>query len=63
MVAASELDIETVREGTTATDMAQEIFGSGVTVTGATYYGDIDSAGVYSGGDSTSLALHQVIQV
>ncbi|MEQ6203000.1 Hint domain-containing protein [Sulfitobacter sp. HNIBRBA2951] len=54
MVAASELDIETVREGTSALDMAQEIFGSGVTVTGATYYGDIDSAGTYSGGDTTS---------
>jgi hypothetical protein len=54
MVTASELDIETVREGTSAIDMAQEIFGSGVTVTGATYYGDIDSAGIYSGGDTTS---------
>lgn len=54
MVAASELDIETVREGTTATEMAQEIFGSGVTVTGATYYGDNDSAGIYTGGDTTS---------
>ena len=54
MVTASELDIETVREGTTATEMAQEIFGSGVTVTGATYYGDNDSAGIYTGGDSTS---------
>ncbi len=54
MVTASELDIETVREGTSAIEMAQEIFGSGVTVTGATYYGDIDSAGIYSGGDTTS---------
>lgn len=54
MVTASELAIETVREGTTATDMAQEIFGNGVTVTGATYYGDNDSAGIYTGGDSTS---------
>lgn len=54
MVAASELDIDTVREGTTALDMAQEIFGNGVTVTGATYFGDNDSAGTYSGGDSTS---------
>ena len=34
MVAASELPINTVREGTTATDMANEIFGNGVTVTG-----------------------------
>jgi hypothetical protein len=54
MVAASELSIETVREGTTATEMAQEIFGSGVTVTGATYFGDNDSAGIYTGGDTTS---------
>lgn len=54
MVTASELDIETVREGTSALDMAQEIFGTGVTVTGATYYGDNDSAGIYTGGDSTS---------
>ncbi len=54
MVAASELPIETVREGTTATEMANAIFGNGVTVTGATYFGDIDSAGIYTGGTSTS---------
>ena len=54
MVAASELPIETVREGTTADDMANAIFGNGVTVVGATYYGDNDSAGIYSGGLSTS---------
>ncbi len=54
MVAASELPIETVREGTSATDMAETIFGDGVTVTGATYYGDNDSAGIYSGGDATA---------
>ena len=54
MVAASELPITTVREGTTATQMAQEIFGNGVTVTGATYYGDSDSAGIYTNGDSVS---------
>lgn len=52
MVAASELPISTVREGTTAIDMAEMIFGAGVTVTGATYYGDIDSTGTYSGGDT-----------
>jgi hypothetical protein len=52
MVAASELPINTIREGTTATQMAQNIFGNGVTVTGATYYGDIDSAGIYTGGDA-----------
>jgi len=54
MVAASELPIATVREGTTATQMAQEIFGNGVTVTGATYYGDNDSAGIYTNGDSVA---------
>ena len=54
MVAASELPIETVREGTTATDMANTIFGGGVTVNSATYFGDIDSAGTYSDGDATS---------
>ena len=54
MVAASELPIQTVGEGTTATDMANEIFGDGVTVTGATYYGDTDSAGIYTSGDTTS---------
>ncbi len=52
MVAAAELPINTVREGTTATDMANAIFGNGVTVTGATYFGDIDSAGIYSNGDT-----------
>ena len=54
MVAASELPINTVREGTTALDMAEMIFGNGVTVTGATYYGDIDSAGIYSNGDTVA---------
>tara|TARA_R110002049_G_scaffold44333_6_gene130148 strand:+ start:2205 stop:3785 length:1581 start_codon:yes stop_codon:yes gene_type:complete len=54
MVAASELPIETVREGTSATDMAQTIFGDGVTVTGATYYGDNNSAGIYTGGTATA---------
>lgn len=54
MVTASELPIETVREGTTATDMANTIFGGGVTVSSATYFGDIDSAGTYSDGDATS---------
>ena len=54
MAVASELPITTVREGTTATQMAQEIFGDGVTVTGATYYGDNDSAGIYTNGDSVA---------
>jgi hypothetical protein len=54
MVAASELPIETVASGTSATDMAETIFGDGVTVVSATYYGDTDSAGTYSGGDANS---------
>ena len=40
MVAASELPIDT---GATAVEMAQNIFGSGVVVTGATFSGDNDS--------------------
>jgi hypothetical protein len=43
-----------VRKGASAREMAEEIFGNGVTVTGATYYGDSDSAGIYTGGDATS---------
>ncbi|MEL6883380.1 MAG: Hint domain-containing protein [Pseudomonadota bacterium] len=54
MVAASELPIQTVREGVDATDMANAIFGDGVTVVSASYTGDIDSAGIYSDGDATS---------
>lgn len=34
--------------------MAQEIFGAGVIVEDATYYGDRDSSGIYSSGDSIS---------
>ncbi len=51
MVAASELPINTIREGTTALDLANTIFGNGVTVLGATYTGDIDSAGIYTNAD------------
>ena len=54
MVKASELPIKTVRDGTDAEDMARTIFGSGTTITGATYYGDSDSAGTYSRGDDKS---------
>ncbi|WP_298968701.1 Hint domain-containing protein [uncultured Roseobacter sp.] len=54
MVAASELPIQTVREGTNATDMANAIFGAGVQVESASYTGDIDSAGIYSNGDSVA---------
>lgn len=54
MVAASELPIDTVREGTTAEDMANAIFGDGVQVVSASYTGDIDSAGIYSNGDTVA---------
>ena len=54
MVAASELPIQTVREGVDATDMAEAIFGNGVQVVSASYSGDIDSAGIYSNGDSVA---------
>lgn len=49
MVAASELPIDT---SATALEMAQEIFGDGVTVTGASFSGDNDSSGIYTGGDA-----------
>ncbi|WP_299204084.1 Hint domain-containing protein [uncultured Tateyamaria sp.] len=51
---AAELPIQTVREGVDATDMADAIFGDGVQVVSASYTGDIDSAGIYSNGDSVS---------
>ena len=51
MVAASELPIDT---GATATQMANAIFGDGVTVVGASYSGDNASSGIYSNGDSVS---------
>lgn len=54
MVAASELPIQTVREGVDATDMADAIFGDGVQVVSASYTGDRDSAGIYTDGDSVT---------
>ncbi len=54
MVAASKLPVQTVREGVDATDMAEAIFGNGVRVESASYNGDIDSAGIYSDGDTIS---------
>lgn len=51
MVAASELSINA---NANATQMAQSIFGDGVTVVSASYSGDNRSSGIYSGGDSTS---------
>ncbi|MFZ5964169.1 Hint domain-containing protein [Thalassococcus sp. BH17M4-6] len=51
MVAASEIPID---RGASAFEMAQEIFGDGVTVVSASYTGDRDSSGIYSNGDSVS---------
>jgi len=49
MVAASELNYNL---NASATQMAETIFGDGVTVTGASYTGSWYSSGTYSGGDS-----------
>ncbi len=43
-----------VNTGASATLMAQEIFGSGVTVVNASYSGDRNSLGIYNNGDSVS---------
>ena len=51
MATATELPIDT---GASATDMANAIFGSGVVVNGATYFGDPLSSGIYSDGDTVS---------
>ncbi|WP_371225202.1 Hint domain-containing protein [Roseovarius sp. 2305UL8-3] len=49
MVAGTELDID---RSATANEMAEAIFGDGVTVVSATYTGDNDSSGIYTNGDS-----------
>ena len=51
MVAPSELSIDIYAS---AMEMAQTIFGDGVTVLSASYTGDYRSSGVYTGGNSTS---------
>jgi Hint domain/Bacterial Ig domain len=51
MVAASELPITT---NASAMDMAQTIFGDGVSVVSASYSGDNQSSGIYSNGDTVS---------
>jgi len=51
MVAASELPIDT---GASATEMAETIFGEGVTVVSASYTGDSRSSGTFSDGDSVA---------
>jgi hypothetical protein len=51
MVAASELPITT---NASALNMAQTIFGEGVTVVSASYSGDNRSSGIYTNGDAVS---------
>ena len=51
MATATELPINT---GASALQLANEIFGEGVTVTSATYSGDYRSSGIYSNGDTVS---------
>ncbi|WP_323781045.1 Hint domain-containing protein [Thalassovita sp.] len=51
MATAQELPIDT---GASAIEMAEEIFGDGVTVVSANYFGDNQSSGIYSNGDSVS---------
>lgn len=43
-----------INQNASATAMAQEIFGDGVTVVGASYTGDNRSSGIYTNGDSVS---------
>ena len=49
MVAGTELPIN---RNATAVQMAQEMFGDGVTVVSASYTGDRDSSGIYTNGDA-----------
>ncbi len=51
MVTATRLNVTTIAGSTTATTLANEIFGAGVTVNSATYTGDRLSAGVYTNGN------------
>ena len=51
MVAGVELTYNT---GATALQMAETIFGSGVTIVSATYTGDSRASAIYSGGDTIS---------
>src|SRR6056297_4146639 len=51
MVSGVEIPID---RGASATEMAETIFGDGVTVIGASYTGDRDSSGIYTDGDAIS---------
>lgn len=54
MATAAELTIDTAA---TATEMADEMFGDGITVVSASYSGDALSSATYSGGDTTSAGV------
>lgn len=54
MVAASELSIN---ENASAIQMANAIFGDGVSVQGASYSGDNRSSGIFTGGETTSFGV------
>lgn len=51
MVTASELPIDT---SASAMDMAEAMFGSGITINSASFTGDSDASGIYSDGDSVA---------
>lgn len=54
MPTATELSINT---SATAAQMADEIFGDGTTIVSASYSGDANSSGIYSGADTTSAGV------
>ena len=54
MVDATKLTINT---DVTAQQMAETIFGEGVSVESATYTGAATASGIYSGGDTTAPGL------
>lgn len=54
MPRAVELDLD---QSASAMEMAEEIFGAGVSVESATYSGDPDSSGIYTGADTTSAGV------
>jgi len=51
MVTASELPIDT---SASAMDMAEAMFGSGITINSASFTGDSDASGIYSNGDTVA---------
>ncbi|MGB0507533.1 MAG: choice-of-anchor L domain-containing protein [Pikeienuella sp.] len=54
MATAAQLNIDTTA---TAIEMAENVFGPGVTVVTATYNGDDLSSGIFSGGDTTAVDI------